>query len=38
MVFSFWMGEQRDKKILGVNTQQTPAIGNLAQPAAQNAS
>jgi hypothetical protein len=38
MVFSFWMGEQREKKILGANTKKTPAIGALAQAAPQNAS
>jgi hypothetical protein len=32
MVFSFWMGEQREKKILGgTGSQKTPAIGNMAQ-------
>jgi hypothetical protein len=32
MVFSFWMGEQREKKILGgAGSQKTPAIGNMVQ-------
>jgi hypothetical protein len=31
-VFSFWMGEQREKKILGgAGSQKTPAIGNMVQ-------
>jgi hypothetical protein len=31
LVFSFWMGERREKRILGVGKQQTPAIGINAQ-------
>jgi hypothetical protein len=31
LVFSFWVGEQREKKILGVGKPQTPAIGVNAQ-------
>jgi hypothetical protein len=31
LVFSFWMGEQREKRILGNGTQLTPAIGTAAQ-------
>jgi hypothetical protein len=30
MVFSFWMGEQREKKILGVGKKPTAAIGTMA--------
>jgi hypothetical protein len=35
LVFSFWMGEQREKKILGAGSKVTPAIGALTQAPAQ---
>jgi len=34
LVFSFWMGEQREKRILNSAAKLTPAIGTAAQPAA----
>jgi hypothetical protein len=35
LVFSFWMGERREKKLLGVGKPQTPAIGASPQAPAQ---
>jgi hypothetical protein len=35
LVFSFWMGEQREKKILGAGVKATPAIGAVPQPSTQ---
>lgn len=32
MVGSFWMGEKREKKILGAGKPQTPAFGTMAHP------